>query len=37
MSYDNEVDAITGATLTSSAFEDILNENISKYKDLVGD
>lgn len=34
---DNEVDAITGATLTSKAFQDILNMNITKYKDLVVD
>lgn len=28
---ENEVDAITGATMTSKSFEDILNKNIQKY------
>ena len=33
-SKDNEVDAISGATLTSKALETILNENIQKYKEV---
>jgi len=28
---ENEVDGITGATMTSKAFEDILNKNIQRY------
>ena len=29
---DNEVDAITGATRTSKAFEDIINQEVARYK-----
>lgn len=33
---DNEVDAITGATLTSNAIENIVNENVKETKALIG-
>lgn len=32
---ENEVDAITGATMTSKALEDLLNKEIQKYKEIV--
>ena len=35
-SADNEVDAITGATLTCNALERLLNENIKATKTLIG-
>ncbi len=35
-SADNEVDAITGATLTSNALETLLNKNIKATKTLIG-
>lgn len=35
--YDNEVDAITGATMTSKAFEELLNLNVLKYKERYED
>jgi Na+-transporting NADH:ubiquinone oxidoreductase subunit NqrC len=35
-SKDNEVDAITGATLTCDAIEKIINENVKQAKALIG-
>ncbi|MEJ2057971.1 MAG: FMN-binding protein [Desulfofustis sp.] len=35
-SADNEVDAITGATLTSNALQKIINVNVQETKNLIG-
>jgi Na+-transporting NADH:ubiquinone oxidoreductase subunit C len=32
---DNEVDAITGATMTSKALEEIINDEVKKYRDAI--